>query len=91
MVSVSEKVNCLWRSKGSIIITQCVINVKMIYDNGIVYCKKCLEKKKKLQQRKRQTDENKPLDDIRKSLGDYLISQKPIVWGGEVSIHKCHS
>ena len=65
--------------------------VTLVYDDGIVYCKECLEKKRKLQERKRQRNEHKPLDNSRKMLGDCIICQKPIVKGGEVSIHKCHS
>ena len=51
----------------------------LVYDDGIVYCKKCLERNRKLQERKRQKDEH------------CFICQKPVVKGGEVSIHKCYS
>ena len=65
--------------------------VTLVYDDGIVYCNKCLERKRKLQEQKRQKDEHKPLDHSRSILGNCVICQKPVVKGGEVSIHKYSS
>ena len=59
----------------------------LVYDDAIVYCKKCLEENRKLQEQKRQKDEHKRTN----IHGDCIVCQKPVVKGGEVSIHKCCS
>ena len=53
--------------------------VTLVYDDGVVRCKDCIEKRK-LHERQRQRD------GPRNIVGDCIICQKPVVKGGEVCI-----
>lgn len=55
-----------------------------MYDNGVVLCKECIEKKRNSQERQRQRNEHKAFDGSGNIVGDCIICQKPVVKGGEV-------
>ena len=62
--------------------------ITLVFDEGMVCCKECLEKKKHplVPEFQKQKEDRKALNDRRNIVGDCVICRKPVVIGGEVCI-----
>ena len=62
----------------------------LVFDNGVVYCRDCLQKKKDQQKRQNRIRSAKALEDNKKSLLECFVCQNPIVREQEVYMYKAN-
>ena len=60
-------------------------NTMLVFDNGGVYCKDCLQKRKDQQKQQNRLDSTKALEDSKYLVGECFICQKPI-FDGQVCV-----
>ena len=60
-------------------------NTMLVFDNDVVYCRDCLQKRKDQQKRQNRSESAKALEDSKKLVEECVVCQNPIA-SGEVCV-----